>query len=111
MAKRKIQQKQYKSPKSFFVKDDDQIFKVRIDFFDEFSERNEALTFALEQYFELRRVLVEDAKEDDDLFIGPMKVTTGLRRTLDELNHRWPHLMEEITAVGRRMDGQRIAVC
>jgi hypothetical protein len=101
--------KQYKSPKTFIVKDNEMVYETKIEFFDEIKDRQEAVAFGVEQYIEIQRVLMTDT--ENDLYIGPMKVTTGLQRTIDELNHRFPHLIEEILSTARYVDGLRIGQC
>jgi hypothetical protein len=103
--------KKYVTPKTFHIKDAGDICQVKPDFFNEIKDRQEALSFGVEQHLELQRVLMIDAKSVYDLYIGPMKISNGLYRTLEELNHRWPNLLDEIFAVGRRLDGQRLGIC
>lgn len=107
MAKNKV----YKSPKTFHIFEDDSYLTVNVGFFDQIEDRSQALSIAVSQYIQLNKVLLEEALIDDELYVGPMKLTNGLKRTIDELSHRFPFLMEEVFAVNRRFSGQRLACC
>lgn len=97
------------SDKKYFVKEDNGIFVVKSTYFDAIKSRTEAIAMALRTLFELRRQLQEDALDNSNSFIGAMKVTTGLDRTLSELDCRFPLLLSEIKSVERRTNGTRVS--
>lgn len=97
------QLKSYKK-KKFFVKEDDGIFTVYEDFFDDIESREEAMVIALRTLGEIHSVLIEESYSDS-LFIGNMKVITGLQRCLDELDKRWPFILAELRFIPRRING------
>jgi len=93
----------------FFVKENDELFVVYDEFFDAIKSREEALSIAIEILNEMRSVLCKDIEQTS--YIGNMKVTTGLQKSLDELNKRYPCLVHEIYAVRRKFNGQRVFAC
>jgi hypothetical protein len=97
--------------KKFFIKEDDGIYTVTDVFFDDIESRSEALVIALRTIGEINNVLADEALGNGPLFIGTMKVITGLQRCLDELERRWPFLMLEMRTVSRRIDGQVLGYC
>ena len=104
--------RQRRSPnKKFFVKEEDGLYTVHERFFDEIESRNEALVIALRIIGELHSTLKDEALGGGPLFVGNMKVTTGLQRSLDELEKRWPFLLIEMRAVPRRVNGNILHVC
>lgn len=105
MGKRKTQNKRY------FVKEDDGIFIVKDEFFKAIESRAEALVVCMRTYFELQKRLKEDAVDGDVSYIGNMKVTTGLERSLNELNRLYPGLLDELRSVDRRYEGTTIYKC
>ena len=105
--------RQPRSPrkKKFFVKEEDGIYTVLDEFFDEITSRDEALVIALRTVGEIHDTLKDEALGGGPLFIGNMKVITGLQRSLDELERRWPFLLMEMRAVPRRINGHTLHVC
>jgi hypothetical protein len=105
--------RQQRSPrkKKFFVKEDDGIYTVTEEFFDEIESREEAMVIAMRTFGEIHTTLHEEALDDGPLFIGNMKVVTGLERCLNELNRRWPFLLMEMRSTPRRINGQIISTC
>lgn len=87
--------------KKYLIKDTIGIYEGDDSFFDEITSRNHALTIGVLCYHEVYNTLINDAKNDEDSFIGNMKVTTGLNRTLEELNKRYPFLLDEIKSYSR----------
>lgn len=100
----------HKRPRKYFVKEEDGIFTVHAEFFDAIESREEALAIALRCMGEMHATLSEEG-DGVPFFIGNMKVTTGLQRTLDELEERWPFLLTEMRAVPRRINGHIITIC
>jgi len=99
-----------KSRKKFFVKEEDGIFSVYQDFFDDIESRDEALAIALRTLGEVHSNLLEETEAGHELYIGNMKVSTGLKRTLDELDVRWPGLTQEIFSVPRKINGHILSM-
>lgn len=97
--------------KKRFVKEDEGIYVVYDEFFDDIESRSEALVIALRTLEEIHNTLEQEAEIGDSLFIGNMKVITGLQRCLDELDRRWPFLIDELRATPRRINGQTISIC
>jgi hypothetical protein len=95
----------------FFVKEDDGIYTVYDEFFQDIQSRDEALVIAMRTLGEIHTVLAHEALEQSTLFIGNMKIVTGLQRCLDELEKRWPFLLLEMHSVSRRINGNVIDVC
>ena len=56
---------------------------------------------------EIHTTLKEEL-DGDSMLIGNMKVTTGLQRSLEELNKRWPNLLEQVYSTPRRINGHVI---
>jgi hypothetical protein len=97
--------------KKCFVKEDDGVFVVYDEFFEDIESRSEALVIAMRTLGEIHITLEQEAQMGEPLFIGNMKVITGLQRCLDELDRRWPFLITELRATPRRINGQNIAIC
>ena len=100
-----------KQAKKFFVKEEDGIFVVKEPFFEQIPSRAVAIGIALRTWHQLRDQLCTDAIDDENTFIGNMLVTTGLERTLVELDRRFPFLLREIRSVERRHEGRRVYSC
>lgn len=96
--------------KKYFVKEEDGIFTADVEFFNCIESREEALVIAMRCVGEMHATMAEEG-DGRPFFIGNMKVTTGLQRTLDELEARWPFLMTELRSVTRRINGHNIAIC
>lgn len=94
--------------KKFFIKEEEGIYSVTKEFFDDIENRDEALMLALRAVDELHSTLKEEALDGDSMFIGNMKVTTGLQRSLEELDKRWPSLLEQMYSMPRNIDGRVI---
>jgi len=109
-AKKKAKKKVNRKKRFFVAESDREIHLVEADFFDKIGSRYIALLVGVNAYRELHRVLLEDVIEDGTLTIGTMKVTTGLTRTLDELNKRWPCIDIEIRSIGNNYGSQPIYV-
>lgn len=105
--------KQSKSPrkKKYFVKEDDGIYTVHDEFFEDIESRDEALVIAMRTYGEILVTLQQEIEAGGPLFIGNMKVITGLQRCLDELERRWPFLITELRATSRRINGHVLCQC
>lgn len=105
--------KQSRSPKrkKYFVKEEDGIFVVHDEFFEDIESRDEALVIAMRTYGEIHKTLQQEVEAGGPLFIGNMKVNTGLQRTLDELENRWPFLITQLRATPRRINGHIIQPC
>jgi len=80
-------------------------------YFDSVDTWTKALSVGVLCYTELHRVLVKDAVDGQDSFIGNMKITTGLERSLQELNERHPNLMKEIHSTSLLVNGVRVFRC
>lgn len=104
-------QKRSSKSKKFFVKEDEGIFSVTGEFFDDIESRQEALAIAIKTLGEIQATLTEESGGEGSLFIGNMKVITGLQRTLDELENRWPFLITEMRSVSRRINGHYLTIC
>ena len=91
--------------KKFFIKESDGIYVVTDAFFHDIETRDEALMLALRTIDEIHITLTEEALENDTLLIGSIPVTTGLQRSLDELNKRWPNLLDQMYSTPRIIDG------
>ncbi|MFA5757964.1 MAG: hypothetical protein WC942_01105 [Clostridia bacterium] len=94
-----------KSKTKYLVKEEDGIYTIFDDFFDDIQARDEALVIAMRTLSELHIVLKKEAISGKSLFIGNMKITTGFQRCLDELNRRWPFLHVEMYSTQRKVDG------
>jgi hypothetical protein len=103
--------KKRKLPKKYFIVDDGHVCSVTSEFFDNLGSRMVALTVGLQCLSAIYHTLSEDAVEGDDAYVGNMKVTTGLERSLTELDRRFPRLLREIHDMNRRDSGQRVYVC
>jgi hypothetical protein len=99
------------SRKKFFVKEDNDVYVVYDKFFDDIDSREEALVIAMRTYGEIHITLQQEAESGEPVFIGNMKIVTGLERSLDELERRWPFLLTELRAVPRRINGRSLSLC
>jgi hypothetical protein len=97
-----------KQKKKFFIKEEEALYTVTDEFFDDIQSRAEALMLAIRAIDELHLTLKEEALEGDDVFIGNMKVTTGLQRSLEELDKRWPNILDQIYSSTWSIDGRTI---
>jgi hypothetical protein len=98
--------------KKFFLRDEAGIFAVHRSFFDnEVKTRSDALVIALRVLSEIHYTLQEEARLGGPLYIGNMKVITGLQRSLSELDLRWPFLLVEMRAIPRRIGGYVLQTC
>ena len=97
--------------KKFFVKEEEGIYVVTEEFFDDIESREEALVIALRVFGEIHTVLKDESISDGPLYIGNMKVLTGLQRCLDELDRRWPFLLLELRSTPRRINGLILEPC
>lgn len=104
--------RQSKSPrrKKYFVKEEDGIYTVHDEFFEDIETRDEALVIALRTLGEIHNTLKEEG-DGEPFFIGNMKVITGLQRSLDELERRYPFLSTQLRATPRRINGHVIHSC
>jgi hypothetical protein len=93
--------------KKFFIKEEEGIYTVDSDFFNDIESRDEALMLAIRAVSEIHTTLKEEL-DGDSMLIGSIKVTTGLQRSLEELEKRWPNLLEEMYSTPRRIDGHVI---
>jgi hypothetical protein len=93
--------------KKFFIKEEEGIYTVDGEFFNDIESREEALVLAIRAVGEIHATLKEEL-DGDSMLIGNMKVTTGLQRSLEELEKRWPNLLEEMYSTPRRIDGHVI---
>jgi hypothetical protein len=100
-----------KRSRKFFVKEDAGVFVVKSSYFDNIESRVKAMVIGILTLAELERQLMEDAIEGQNAFIGSMKVTTGLERSLAELDLRFPRLLKEIRGTERRHAGRRMYRC
>ena len=106
MTKKKIP-----SARRYFVKDEDGVFVVKEPFFADIENRDEALFLALMSWFELQEQLTDDAMAGAAAFIGNMKVTTGLERTLARIEEKYPGTLANLRSIERRRNGHRIYTC
>ena len=95
----------------FFVKEEDGIFSVSDEFFDDIESREEALVIAMRTLGEMHETLKDEGLNGGPLYIGNMKINTGLQRCLDELERRWPFLMLQVLSQPRRINGYIISSC
>ena len=103
--------KNKKKSKKFFVREEEGIYSVTDDFFDDIESREEALVIIMRCQSEIYDTLQDEAKNGGPVFIGNMKVVTGLQRSIDELNIRWPYLSIELLSITRRINGHIISTC
>ena len=97
--------------KKYLVKEEDGIFTVYDDFFNDIESRDEALAIAIRTLGEIHSTLIEESNVNETLYVGNMKVTNGLNRCLDELDKRWPFLTKELYAVPRKVNGYTLHTC
>jgi len=97
-----------KTKKKFFIKEVEGIHTVTEEFFSDIESRDEALVLAIRVLDEIHTTLQEEAVDGDSMVIGTMKVTTGLQRSLEELDKRWPSLLEQMYSTPRHIDGHTI---
>jgi len=95
--------------KKFFIKEQEGVYTVTGEFFNDIETRDEALLLAIRLIDEIHMTLKEEVMDDDSILIGNMKVTTGLQRSLEELERRWPNLLNQLYSTPRNIDGRVIA--
>lgn len=108
---KKNKQYQYKKYKKYFVKDNEGLSIIEMKYFDSINSWVEAFSIGVCCYIELQKVLTDDAITGEDSYIGNMKVTTGLERSLQELNERYPQLMVQIHSTSLLIHGTRAIKC
>lgn len=96
--------------RKFFIKERGDIRTVFKDYFDTITSRNEALNLAVQVYLEINSTLIEDS-DDEDSYIGNMKVLTGLTRSLTELDNRFPSILEQIHSFPLKLNGKALIKC
>src|SRR5690606_27577997 len=96
--------------KKFFIKEDGDIKTVYKEYFEAIASRDEALNLAVQVFLEINATLVEDSDEEDS-YIGNMKVLTGLTRSLSELNSRFPAILEQIHSLDLKLNGKTLFKC
>ncbi len=102
--------KSHKVFKKYLVKKSDGLFIEDYSFFESVDSWIKALSIGTACYSQIQKVLIDDSRGDES-FVGTMKVTTGLERTLIELNERYPQLMNEIHGVSLIANGIRVSRC
>ena len=96
-----------KPKKKFFIKEVEGIHTVTEEFFSDIESRDEALVLAIRALDEIHTTLKEEVG-GDSMVIGTMKITTGLQRSLEELDKRWPSLLEQMFFTPRNINGHTI---
>lgn len=93
--------------KKYFIAsiEDDDFFVVTKDFFHQFDEQELPDSVALDVYYsclvKLQEYLVNEQKNGSE-YIGNMKVSTGLVRSIEELEKKFPFIRHQLTGVSRR---------
>jgi hypothetical protein len=100
-----------KNGRKYVLRDKDGIFVAYREFFDTIETREQALSMGVMCFATIHDTLQEDAVEGDDTYVGNMKLTTGLERSLEELERRFPLLLDEIHSLDIRNHGKRIYKC
>lgn len=100
-----------KKYKSYFIITEKGLSKIDPNYFDSVRSWPHALAIGVSCYVELQKILIEDAINNDTSYVGNMKVTTGLERSLYELNERYPTLLKEIYSTPLFVNGTRICKC
>jgi hypothetical protein len=93
--------------KKFFIKEEEGIYCVDGDFFNDIESRDEALMLAIRAVDEIHTTMKEEL-DGSSMLIGSIKVTTGLQRSLEELDKRWPNLLDQLYCESRRINGHSI---
>jgi hypothetical protein len=94
--------------KKFFIKEEEAVYSVTEEFFSDIENRDEALLLAMRALDEIHTTLIEEVVDGDSVMIGNMKVTTGLQRSLEELDKRWPSLLDQMYSSPRNIEGRVI---
>lgn len=97
-----------KIKKKFFIKEEEAIYTVTEEFFSDIGSRDDALVLAMRAIDELHTTLKEETVDGEIVLIGNMKVTTGLQRSLEELDKRWPGLLSQLYSIPRVINGRAI---
>lgn len=104
--------KKNKRLKQYFVIFNGELFSVPDHFFDcEVKNYDQALQFGMACYGLLKTALKDEAVDKKIIKLGTMKLTTGLIRSLDELERRFPHIQNVIRAHDVSFNGQKIFKC
>lgn len=100
-----------KKYKKYIVMSKDGLSMAGPEYFDSLDSWTKALSVGVSCYAEIQRVLIEDGIDGDDSYVGNMKVTTGLQRSLDEINDRYPSLIDHIHSTSLLVNGTRVFRC
>lgn len=85
---------------------------VNADYFKEqILNRFDALCLAHVIYSELIKTLKDEAESECSLTLERLKVSTGLRRSLDELEKKWPFINYELRKNFTKIESANIASC
>jgi len=102
--------RKYKKYKKYFVKKSEGLLVANYEYFNSIDSWVVALAIGISCYNEIQKTMICDS-DGDDSYIGNMKVTTGLERSLQELNERYPLLMKEIHTASLMKNGIRLNRC
>lgn len=101
-----------KRPKQYFVIFNREIFVVSSEFFDvEVQNYDQALQFGMACYGLLQTSLKDEVIGKKAAKINGIKLTTGLTRSLDELDRRFPFILNVIRSHDVSFHGQKVFKC
>ena len=103
--------KAHKIYKKYLIKHPEGFIEVDYSFFESIKEWIHAYSLGLQIYSEINECLKTEGIKNIELKVGPLKVLNGLSRTLNELNSRFPCLLETIHKESIFIDGIKVIKC
>lgn len=103
-----MQKKKVKHPRKFFVIENDDLVVVGRKYFDSFITREDALGTGIQTFLALQEVLRQNAVLGGEAYVGTIDLVDGFERTLNELERRFPFILQQIHNTEYRSYGLRI---
>ena len=100
----------HKTYKKYFIRDSDSILIKGTEFFETLNWFK-AYAISVLCIQQINDTLRDDAINDEDSYVGNMKVTTGLLRSLEEIYFRFPEIKEKIDKEHHKFSGRNVNKC
>jgi hypothetical protein len=95
-------------PINYLISTPEGLSVVNEAFFDDINDRIAALTLAKDCFSTIHDTMKFDAINGSESYIGPMKVTRSLDRTIKLLDKKFPFLQKELQKL--KYNGQRLYI-
>lgn len=103
-----MSKKKVKHPRKFFIKENDDLVVVGRKYFDSILTREDALGIGIRTFLELQDILKQNAVLGGEAYVGTIDLVDGFERTLNELEKRFPFIMQQIHNTEYRNYGMRV---